>query len=82
MVTTERDHTRQSLALLRRADLVRIGSRLAGEDAVVALLDLVKSPAVVVPASESVLGQSLLVLSRPLPRVGCSLRCDWDITTV
>lgn len=49
MVTTEGDHTGQSLALLRRANLVRVGGRVAGKDTVVALLDLVKSPGVVVP---------------------------------
>lgn len=54
MVTTEGDHARQRLALFRWADLVRVGGRLAGEDAVVALLDLVKGPRVVVRGNRDV----------------------------
>lgn len=54
MVTTEGDHARQRLALLRRADLVRVGGWIAGEDAIVALLNLVKSPRVVVRGNRDV----------------------------
>lgn len=52
MVTAQRDDARQRLALLRRADLMRVGRGLAGEDAVVAFLDLVERPAVVIPTHE------------------------------
>lgn len=49
VVTSERDDPGQGLALLGRADLLGVGRRLAGQDVVMALLDLVKSPGVVVP---------------------------------
>lgn len=51
VVTAHRDDARKRLAFLREADLVRIGGRVARENAVVALLDLVESPGVVVSAS-------------------------------
>lgn len=41
VITTQGNDAGQSLALLRRADLVRVGGWLARKDAVVALFDLV-----------------------------------------
>ncbi len=56
VVTAERDDTRQGLALDCGAPLVRICRGRAGEDLEVALLDLPKSPSVVVSSRLSVLG--------------------------
>lgn len=52
VVSAERDDPGQGLALLRRAELVGVGGWLAGQDAVVTLLDLVKSPCVIVPRAQ------------------------------
>lgn len=70
VVTTERDDARQRLALLRWAKLVRIGLGLAGKDAVVTLLDLVKRPAVVIPRQIARKGAvSRLINTYPCPRL-------------
>lgn len=53
VVAAEGDDARQGLALLGWAGLVRVGCWIAREDAVVALLDLVKRPAVVVPVAQT-----------------------------
>ena len=50
VVTAERDDARQRLALDCRAPLVRICRRGAREDSVMAVLNLLKSPSVVVPS--------------------------------
>ena len=49
VVTSQGDDSGQGLALLGGAELVGVGGGLPGEDAVVALLDLVQSPSVVEP---------------------------------
>lgn len=51
VVTAEGDDTRKRLALLGQTLHVRVGGRRTREDAVVALLDLLDGPGVVVPAS-------------------------------
>lgn len=51
VVTAEGDDTGQRPRVLGRALLRRIRGRLAGEDVEVALLDLVKSPGVVIAIS-------------------------------
>jgi len=50
VVTAESDHTRERLALLGGTLEVGVGVRLAHEDAVVAFLDLLDGPGVVVPS--------------------------------
>lgn len=52
VVTAERDHPGQGLALLRRAELVSVRSWVACENSMVALFDLVKSPCVVIPGAQ------------------------------
>ena len=50
VVAAQGDDTRESLALLRRTRCTGVGGRLTHEDAVVALLDLMNSPGIVVAA--------------------------------
>lgn len=55
VVTAQRDDTGKCLALLRGAELVGVGGGGTREDAVMTLLDLVKSPSVVVPEVSSLI---------------------------
>ena len=60
VVAAQRDHTREGLALLRRARSRGIGGWLAHEDAVVAFLDLVDGVGVVVAIHHTKCEQLLL----------------------
>lgn len=53
VVTTHGNDTREGLALLRLAGNVSVRGRLAHQDAVVALLDLLDSPLIVVTTFKS-----------------------------
>lgn len=57
VVTAQCDDTGKRLALLRGAELVRIGGGGTREDTVVAFLNLVESPSVVVPEKSSLMIQ-------------------------
>lgn len=75
VVTAQRDDTGKCLALLRGAELVGVGGGGTREDAVMTLLDLVKSPSVVVPEVSSLIIQgiqSTLELGRTYEVTGIS----------
>lgn len=77
MVTAQRDDTGKCLAFLRGAELVRVGGGGTREDAVVAFLNLVESPSVVVPEEAPLIIQGIQVLGS-----WEDVRGDWDITAV
>jgi hypothetical protein len=75
VVASERDHSRECLAMLRDPKLFSISGRLTHENRIVAFFNLVDSPGIIVPISTSEL--------QTLPGTGShNSRRDRNITTI
>lgn len=57
MIATHGNNTGKRLAFLRRSELVCVSGWITRENAVMAFLDLVESPCVVVPAASSLMAR-------------------------